>query len=103
MRRVILLVACCLVLQLLAGTLGANAAPAADGYYPFCGEGTSYYPGIWPGYRPGHAGASFPYYGGYSACTYQYAYCANAVCCVPYVPVSFWWEYPYCSDCCYAR
>jgi hypothetical protein len=103
MRKVALLLACLIVLQLLVGTLTASA-----GWPTWSQDGGYTNPGSTPA-TTGYALSYYPYpsYTGYSTCdspyfnTYANGYyepsltCSYVSTCSPYLPVPFWWEYPY--------
>jgi len=96
MKKITILIACILVVQLLTGALTAGAAPATAGPCQNCGSVDYYNPG--PGYYPGQAyGASYA-----PACTpsagscsvyYLYTHCTYLLL-QPYAPWPFWWMYP---------
>ncbi len=109
MRKVALLLACFIALQLLVGTLTASAGYptggiddgyANPGYVPATtGYGPSYYP--YP-YYTGYSGYSSPYLNTYASGIYvRSAACTFYDTCPPYIPIPYWWEYPYYpSECC---
>jgi hypothetical protein len=91
MKKVMFLVACLLVVQLLIGVATTSAAPAAICHGPGCGGGgyhQGYWPGYWPSYWPGYWPSYYPQY-------YQYYWYSYANWWTPYQPVYNWWNYPY--------
>jgi hypothetical protein len=112
MRKVAFLLACLIALQLLVGTLtvsagyptgGIDGRYVNPGYVPTTtGYGPSYYP--YP-YYTGYSNYSSPYFNTYASGYYDpCATCSYLSARPPYLPVPFWWEYPYYpSDECYQR
>ena len=93
MKKLVILIAGLLIVQVLIGTMVAGAAPATGCSSPGCGFG---------GYDfPPHP-AYFPFqglYNGYSSAWYYvYTYCAHTGYQL-YVPAYHWWEYPYYPGC----
>jgi len=107
MRKVALLLACLVILQLLVGSLIVNAdcptcrrdgAIANPGYAPATGYAPSYYP------YPNHATHSSPYFNTYASGYYNpCSICSFISTCPPYLPVLYWWEYPYYPGGCCTR
>jgi hypothetical protein len=102
MRKVALLLACLIILQSLLGTLTASAdcpygcrdgGVANPGYTPAIGSAPSYYP--YPT-RANWSACNTEYYNTYTSGYYDpCSICSFISTCPPYVPIPYWWEYPY--------